>query len=64
MHEALKWLKANNPYYADINISHSNLEDLPEDDVPSEIFTTMRQSTDVSVIDQENDGYIQEDEGE
>ena len=64
VHEALKWLKANNPYYADINISHRNLEDLPEDDIPSEIFTTMWQSTDVSVIYQENDNYIQEDEGE
>jgi len=64
VHAALKWLKANNPYYADIDISHANLEDLPEDDVPYEISTTMRQSTDVSIIDQENNGYVPDDEGQ
>ena len=64
VHEALKWLKANNPYYAEIDINLANLEDLPTDDVPSEIFNTMRQTTDVGIIDQENDGYVQEDEGE
>ena len=31
---ALRWLQANNPYYADITISQNNIAELPEDGVP------------------------------
>lgn len=31
MRRALFWLKANNRYYADININHPNLANLPAD---------------------------------
>ncbi|KAI0717172.1 hypothetical protein C8Q76DRAFT_616571, partial [Earliella scabrosa] len=30
---ALQWLKANNPFYADVDINYAALEQLPEDDV-------------------------------
>jgi len=64
VHDALKWLKINNPYYTDIQISRANLDQLPDDDVPTEISTIMRQSMDIGIVDQENDGYTQDDEGE
>jgi len=64
VHDALKWLKAHNPYYRDIEISDTNLNNLPEDDVPTEISSIMRHSSDVGVVDQENDGYVQDDEVE
>lgn len=35
--EALQWLKANNPIYADIEISEARLQELPEDGIPDEI---------------------------
>jgi len=41
VHDALKWLKINNPYYTDIQISRANLNQLPDDDVPTEISTIM-----------------------
>ena len=31
---ALRWLQINNPYYANITISHNNIAELPEDGVP------------------------------
>ncbi|KIM58165.1 hypothetical protein SCLCIDRAFT_28320 [Scleroderma citrinum Foug A] len=39
-----------------------NLGEFPEDDVPMEISCVMWQSTDVGVLEQENDGYVQDDE--
>lgn len=56
---ALIWLKENNPkYYGDIVISGSELDQLPEDDVPDEILIAIRQSTDEGLIDQESSGYV------
>lgn len=65
---ALQWLKDNNPkYYGNIAIDHGRLASLPEDDIPVELLSIVRQSTDVQVIDQENAGYAPahgEDENE
>jgi hypothetical protein len=59
--EALVWLKENNPkYYGDIIIDHGQLRQLPEDDVPIEISSIIRQSEDVGVIELEHNGYIPE----
>ena len=63
VHEALLWLKANNPHYASIDVSSANLAELPVDDVPSELTDVMRQTTDVGVLDGENDGYVPEEDG-
>ncbi|KAI9069330.1 hypothetical protein FKP32DRAFT_1559926 [Trametes sanguinea] len=58
---ALQWLKVNNPkYYGSISISHDNLAKLPEDDVPEEVMSIVRQSTDAAVVLQESDGYVPE----
>ena len=60
---ALEWLRINNPtYYGDITISPTRLSDLPEDDVPDEILSVVRHSTDVGLIDQENGGYVRTDD--
>jgi hypothetical protein len=34
VHDALKWLRDNNPLYTDIQIDENRLEELPEDGVP------------------------------
>ena len=60
---ALTWLKENNPkYYGDIVIGGSELDQLPEDDVPDEILGVIRQSTDEGLIDQESSGYVRTDD--
>ena len=60
---ALAWLKANNPkYYGDIAISGEALERLPVDDVPDEILSIVRQSSDVGLLDQEGAGYVRLDD--
>jgi hypothetical protein len=60
---ALGWLKANNPkYYGNIKIDPVRIRALPEDDVPLEITSLVRQSTDTGIIDQESDGYVPEHE--
>jgi hypothetical protein len=60
---ALAWLKENNSkYYGDITISSDALKQLPDDDVPDEILSIVRQSNDVSILDQEGAGYIRTDD--
>lgn len=36
--DVLIWLKLNNPYYANVQISEENLNKLPDDDIPSNIY--------------------------
>ncbi|KAF7301695.1 ATP-dependent DNA helicase [Mycena indigotica] len=57
VHNALVWLKANNPLYANINISKERLLELPENDVPEELTTTVRCSEDPSIPLREHAGY-------
>jgi len=64
VHDALLWLKENNPYYAEIDISASHLEELPEDDVPEEVMDIICQSDDVGMIEQESAGYVPQDNDE
>ena len=60
---ALTWLKANNPkYYGNITISTDALEQLPDDDVPDEILSIVRQSEDIGLLDQEGAGYVRMDD--
>lgn len=62
--EALKWLKEHNPkYYGDMVIDDARIGMLPDDDVPIELLSIIRQSTDVDVVTQEtrSAGYVEED---
>jgi hypothetical protein len=56
--KALEWLKANNPLFANMTISAARLAELPEDDVPYELLTTAKLSTDVNKLHAEQDGYV------
>lgn len=62
--EALQWLKANNPIYADIEISEDRLQELPEDGIPDEITSIVRFSEDIEAVYREHDGYVPSQEGE
>ena len=62
---ALVWLKHHNAkYYGTIEISPERLAHLLEDDVPEEIDALVRQTEDVSVLDEETDGYVPTDNNE
>ena len=57
--DTLLWLKENNlKYYSDIEISTSQIDNLPEDDMPDEIASIICQSDDISIINQESEGYV------
>jgi hypothetical protein len=58
---ALHWLKDNNPYYSEIQIDDNRLADLPEDDVPHELLSVVREERDEINIARENDNYIPEE---
>jgi hypothetical protein len=54
-----------NPLYADIEISSEQLNELPRDRVPLEISSLARHSTNETLLADEMDGYVPEDdEGE
>ena len=60
---ALAWLKTNNTkYYGDITINTDALDQLPDDDIPDEILSIVRQSDDVGLLDQEGAGYVRTDD--
>lgn len=62
---ALQWLKLNNPkYYGDVTIDQGCIESLPEDDIPVELLSIIRQSTDVQIVNQESAGYVPEHGGD
>ena len=63
--DALVWLKTNNPLYGDIVICDDRLRDLPTDDVPIEISSLARHLVDETLLADETDGYVpEEDEDE
>jgi uncharacterized protein DUF6570 len=55
---ALEWLKENNPLFANITISVSRLAELPDDDVPYELLSTAKHSTDIDMVYAEQEGYV------
>ncbi|KAK0184155.1 hypothetical protein F5146DRAFT_1125892 [Armillaria mellea] len=57
---ALEWLKRHNPLWADVYIDHDRLRQLPENDVPMEIINVARVSHEMSVLAEEDNGYVPE----
>jgi hypothetical protein len=55
---ALEWLKEHNPLFANITISDARLAQLPEDDIPYELTTITKLSTDVDALYAEQEGYV------
>jgi hypothetical protein len=59
---ALLWLQRHNPIYADICVDRSRLEELPEDDIPPELLSIIRQEEDDDVAEHERESYVLGDE--
>lgn len=60
--DALEWLQINNPLYADIDISMDRLGELPTDGVPIEISSLAQHLVDETLLADERDGYVPEDD--
>ena len=60
--DMLEWLQINNPLYADINISMDRLGELPTDGVPIKISSLARHLVDETLLADERDSYIPEDD--
>ncbi|CAF2941478.1 unnamed protein product, partial [Rotaria sp. Silwood2] len=56
--EALHWLKKHNILYQNVDINLKNIAQLPEDDVPECIMSTMEQKIGDEEIQSERIGYI------
>ena len=57
VHDALYWLKHNNPIYRDIIILSSRLENLPMNEVLTEIMVMTKHSDDSAQLAEERDRY-------
>ena len=55
--EALQWLKKNNVLYRDVEINLKNIAELPDDDVPESIISTMEQRIGDEETQSERAGY-------
>ena len=56
--QALQWLKKYNIFYQNININFENIAQLPEDDVPECIMSTLEQKSGDEDIQSERVGYV------
>jgi hypothetical protein len=56
--DALRWLNRNNSLYRNVVINSSNVNQLPDDDVPECLWTTMQISTNVEDTESERTSYI------
>lgn len=56
--DALLWLRSHNPIYGDIEIDNVRLEELPEDDVPQELLSVVRQEEDEEMAEKERESYV------
>ncbi|CAF3859271.1 unnamed protein product [Adineta steineri] len=56
--EALRWLKKHNILYQKVNINLQNINQLPEDDVPECIMSTLEQKIGDKEIPSERAGYV------
>ena len=56
--DALNWLKRYNVLYRNIEINTKNIAQLPEDDVPESIISTMEQKADNEANQSERVGYV------
>jgi hypothetical protein len=56
--QALQWLKKHNILYQKVNINLQNINQLPEDDVPECIMSTLEQKLGDEEIQSERVGYV------
>ena len=62
VYEALVWLQSHNPIYTDIKIDENRMRELPEDDVPDELLTIIRQEKDDELVEREKESYLLADD--
>ena len=62
VYEALVWLQSHNPIYADIKIDENRMRELPEDNVPDELLTIIRQEKDDELVEREKESYLLADD--
>lgn len=62
VHDALRWLKANNEMYKDVRISQEALRILPEDGIPDAILANVCHEESESLARQESATYVPGDE--
>ena len=55
--EALLWLQRHNLIYGDVIIDKARLEDLPENDIPDELLSVVRQQEDEELAENERESY-------
>lgn len=60
--DALLFLRGNNPLYENIHISEENLNALPENGVPDELTTVVRESEDSTDLEREREGYVPDED--
>lgn len=53
VYEALIWLRHNNSIYANIHLDKNRLEELPEDDVPNELLSVVREGDNEEMVEKE-----------
>ena len=58
VYEALLWLRRHNPIYTDICVDGDRLSELPEDDIPGELLSIVRQEEDDKVAERERESYV------
>ena len=58
VYEALMWLKRNNPIYSNINVDQRRLGELPDDDIPYELLSVLREGMDEEAIERERESYM------
>lgn len=58
LRRALLWLKNNNRFYENIEITEERLQNVPEDDVPIEIEKTIREINNTDEVERERAGYV------
>ena len=58
MIDALPWLKKHNVLYRNVDINLKNIAQLPEDDVPESIMSTIEQKIGEDEIPSERAGYV------
>ena len=62
VYDALMWLKAHNPIYADICVDEERLNELPDDDIPQELLSIIRQEEDDEIVKREKESYVTEND--
>lgn len=62
--EVLQFFHANNPYYRTLRINHGTLSLLPENDIPTEVLSIIRQSADEEVVAAESSNYVPDEQND